>query len=108
MLPRGDEEVDIIPLARPITPATARGRIELEDEDWMPSGAPLATDEQQAEIDAVLDSVLAGDREPAALQAFGNTGLLRIVARFPGPLEILRRDLRSLPPPRPTARSSGW
>src|SRR5690606_7541389 len=30
---RGDEDVEIISLAAPITPATARGRIELEDED---------------------------------------------------------------------------
>ncbi|MEX1366557.1 MAG: hypothetical protein AB1Z98_25760, partial [Nannocystaceae bacterium] len=98
-LPHGDEDVEIISLARPITPATARGRIELEDEDWMPSGAPLANDEQQHEIDAVLDAVLSGDRDPTDLLAFDNAGMLRVVARFPGPLEILRRDLRSLPPP---------
>lgn len=98
-LPRGDEDVEIIPLARPITPTTARGRIELEEEDWMPTGAPLAADGSQAEIDAAIDQVLAGDREVETLLEHGNPALLRLMAQFPGHLEVMRRDLRSLPPP---------
>jgi len=96
---RGDEDVEIISLAAPITPATARGRIELEDEDWVAPGSQLASDSQQGLIDAVIDAVVAGDAGVEALHEHGDAALLRLMAQFPGPLEVLRRDLRALPPP---------
>jgi hypothetical protein len=94
-----EEDVTIISLAAPIMPATARGRIELEDEDWVAPGSQLASDSQQGLIDAVIDAVVAGEADVEALREHGDMALLRLVAQFPGPLEVLRRDLRALPPP---------
>jgi hypothetical protein len=93
------DEVEIISLARPIMPVTARGRIALEDEDWVAPGSQLASDSQQGAIDAVIDAVVAGDADVSTLREHGDAALLRLVAQFPGPLEVLRRDLRALPPP---------
>ncbi|MCX4239560.1 hypothetical protein [Paraliomyxa miuraensis] len=96
----GDEDdVNIISLAAPIMPATARGRIELEDEDWVAPGSQLASDSQQGLIDAVIDAVVAGEAGVDQLQEYGDAAMLRLMSQFPGPLEVLRRDLRSLPPP---------
>ncbi|MCH9683149.1 MAG: hypothetical protein K0V04_17070, partial [Deltaproteobacteria bacterium] len=94
-----DDEVTIISLAQPIMPATARGRIELEDEDWMPPDSPLAADSQHEEIDTLIDAVVSGEASPDQLREHGNAAMLRLMAQFPGPLEVLRRDLHSLPPP---------
>ncbi len=102
VVPKDDDEQDvtIIPLAQPIMPATARGRIELEDEDWMGGeNKVLASDSQQGAIDDVIDAVVTGEATIEQLRELGTPALLRLVAQFPGPLEVLRRDLRSLPPP---------
>lgn len=93
------ENSGIISLAAPIHQSSARGRIELDDDDWTHPGKQLASESDQRRIDAALRSIAEGEGDVEDLRQFGEPGLLRLAAQFPGPLEILRRDLRSLPPP---------
>lgn len=95
------ENSGIIPLSSPIDQPSARGRIQLDEEDWQPPvrGEDPAVDSEQRRIDAALDALGKGESTVATVRAFGTPGLVRLAARFPGPLEVLRRDLRALPPP---------
>ncbi len=78
----------------PVVTASARGRIELDEEDRARSA-----DAGQDRIDAVIEEIIATEASAHKLRAFGNTGLVRLASRFPGPLELIRRDLNALPPP---------
>lgn len=89
----------IIPLASPIDQPSMRGRIELDDDEWDHPGKQLASESQQRRIDTVLRGIATGVTNVSELRAMGEPALLRLAAQFPGPLEILRRDLRALPPP---------
>ena len=94
------ESSGIIPLSSPIDQPSVRGRILLDDEDWTGPSLPHAASEvEQRRIDAVLDSIARGEHDHHALLDFGDPGLARLAAVFPGPLDVLRRDLRALPPP---------
>jgi hypothetical protein len=53
----------------------------------------------QHKVDATLRGIASGAGSIAELRAMGEPALLRLAAQFPGPLEVLRRDLRALPPP---------
>ncbi len=91
----------IVPLSTPLLDNVSRPRIELDDEDRVTQPAPSPEDSTQARADRALDAFLAHE-DPGALrnlQALGEAGLRRLVARFPGPLEVFRRDLGALPPP---------
>jgi hypothetical protein len=93
------ENSGIIPLSSPIDQPSMRGRIELDDEDWSHPGRQLPSESMQHQVDVVLRSISAGGGNIAELRAMGEPALLRLAAQFPGPLEVLRRDLRALPPP---------
>ena len=53
----------------------------------------------QRRIDSLLRSIATGASNISELRAMGEPALLRLAAQFPGPLEVLRRDLKALPPP---------
>ncbi|MFO0632366.1 MAG: hypothetical protein U0168_05910 [Nannocystaceae bacterium] len=89
----------IIPLSSPIDQPSMRGRIELDEEDWAHPGKQLASESMQRRIDSLLRAIAGGSGNVADLRALGEPALLRLAAQFPGLLEILRRDLRALPPP---------
>jgi hypothetical protein len=93
------ENSGIIPLSSPIDQPSMRGRIALEDDDWNHPGKQLASDSMQRRIDALLRSIATGSGNIAELRSLGEPALLRLAAQFPGPLEVLRRDLKALPPP---------
>jgi hypothetical protein len=77
-----------------------RRRIILDEEDVHRDPAVPASDSLEARIDHVLDEIIQREGNSTSdLRAFGAEGLLRLAARFPGPLEVLRRDLNALPPP---------
>ena len=89
----------IIPLSSPIDQPSMRGRIELDDEDWQHPGRSLPSESMQRRVDATLRGLSSGASNIAELRTMGEPALLRLAAQFPGPLEVLRRDLRALPPP---------
>lgn len=94
------ENSGIIPLASPIDQPSVRGRILLDDEDWTrPTTDARASEAEQRRIDALLDGITHGESDFHRLQDFGEPALARLAALFPGPLDVLRRDLRALPPP---------
>lgn len=93
------ENSGIIPLSSPIDQPSMRGRITLEDDDWNHPGKQLASDSMQRRIDTLLRAIATGSGNIAELRALGEPALLRLAAQFPGPLEVLRRDLKALPPP---------
>jgi len=93
------ENSGIIPLSSPIDQPSMRGRIELDDEDWSHPGRQLPSESMQHKVDATLRGIASGGGSLAELRAMGEPALLRLAAQFPGPLEVLRRDLRALPPP---------
>lgn len=93
------ENSGIISLASPIHQGSARGLIELDEDDWTHPGKQLSNESDQRRIDAVLRAIAEGSSDVEDLREFGEPALLRLAAQFPGPLEVLRRDLRSLPPP---------
>jgi hypothetical protein len=93
------ENSGIIPLSSPIDQPSMRGRIALDDDDWNHPGKQLASESMQRRIDALLRSIATGSGNLAELRALGEPALLRLAAQFPGPLEVLRRDLKALPPP---------
>ncbi|HET6582605.1 MAG TPA: hypothetical protein VFG69_04145, partial [Nannocystaceae bacterium] len=93
------ENSGIIPLSSPIDQPSMRGRIALEDDDWNHPGKQLASESMQRRIDSLLRSIATGASNISELRALGEPALLRLAAQFPGPLEVLRRDLKALPPP---------
>ncbi len=93
------ENSGIIPLSSPIDQPSMRGRITLEDDDWNHPGKQLASDSMQRRIDTLLRAIATGSGNISELRALGEPALLRLAAQFPGPLEVLRRDLKALPPP---------
>jgi hypothetical protein len=93
------ENSGIIPLSSPIDQPSMRGRIELDDEDWSHPGRQLPSESMQRRVDAALRGIATGGGTVAELRSMGEPALLRLAAQFPGALEVLRRDLRALPPP---------
>lgn len=93
------ENSGIIPLSSPIDQPSMRGRIELDDEDWSHPGRQLPSESMQRRVDAALRGIASGGGTVAELRGMGEPALLRLAAQFPGALEVLRRDLRALPPP---------
>lgn len=94
----------IIPLSSPInhpaepTQGTVRGRILIDDEDLDHTDAPPPTEDTQA-IEFALMSVTREDGNLDEIRALGEPALRMLASRLPGPLEVLRRDLRALPAP---------
>ena len=94
------ENSGIISLASPIDQPSARGRITLDDEeDWSAQEVDDADPAERRAIDGVLAALSRGEADVDDLRSLGEAGLRGLVAQFPGPLEVLRRDLRALPPP---------
>lgn len=89
----------IVSLSSPIDQPTIRGRISLDDEDWDEDEPPAPSEAARHRIDAMLRAISAGDATAEDLESFGEPAFMRLAAQFPGPLEVLRRDLRALPPP---------
>jgi HEAT repeat protein len=85
-----------VSLSSPIVEQAARARVTLDDEDRV---APPRTTEDDARIDGLVDDLRAGEDVGAELVAMGPRAMERLTDRFPGPLEVLRRDLGALPPP---------
>lgn len=95
------ESSGIIPLSTPLGGSelpTARGNIHFEPEDLSPT-QHAGHDVEIRRIDASLLSLAKGELDVSAFAELGELGLERLAAHFPGPLEVLRRDLRALPPP---------
>ena len=96
-----DESDDggIIPLSSPIDQPTVRGRIMIDDEefDQDPLDSPDWGDIH--EIETALRALSREEGNLDQLRALGESGLRALAARIPGPLEVLRRDLRALPAP---------
>ncbi len=88
----------IAPLSEPLLDAPARPTIALDPEDRQGTNAPDAAVER---IDELIETVETHEdpRSIAQLAALGPAALSRFAARFPGPIEVLRRDLAALPPP---------
>lgn len=93
------ENSGIISLAPPIDQPTARGRILLDDEDWDDSPIEETSVAQRRAIDGVLSALARQEADIEDLRALGDAGLRGLASIFPGSLEVLRRDLRALPPP---------
>ncbi len=94
------ENSGIISLASPIDQPSARGRITLDDdEDWSARDADEADESERRAVEGVLTALARGEADVDDLRALGEAGLRGLAAQFPGPLEVLRRDLRALPPP---------
>lgn len=90
----------IIPLSTPISSGTTRGRIVLDEEEVGDHpGADLGSQSLEARIDHVIERAVHSNVGVHDLEAFGEPGLLRLAARFPGPLDVLRTGLSNLPPP---------
>jgi hypothetical protein len=96
--PRLDDSDDLsfISLAPPIH-ETVRGQIQLDAEDW--GDVVAASSEHERQVDVLLGEIGAGNGDLDALRALGEHALSRLADQFPGPIEVLRRDLRALPPP---------
>lgn len=90
---------EIISLATPLAQSSVRGRIALEDEDWVGPQAEPSPDSLATHVDALLEAMARGEERLRELRDIGDLAWQRLAARFPGPLDVLRRDLRSLPPP---------
>jgi HEAT repeat protein len=93
------ENSGIISLSSPIGQASARGKIELDEEDKTPAAEPESDESRLDAIDKAIDAVARRGAELQELSRYEEEGLARLAALFPGPLEVLRRDLRALPPP---------
>ncbi|MBC8069545.1 MAG: HEAT repeat domain-containing protein, partial [Deltaproteobacteria bacterium] len=93
------ENSGIIPLSSPIEQPSMRGRIELDEDEWTHPGRQLASESMQRRVDGLLRTIASGSGDVGELRQMGEPAMLRLAAQFPGPLEILRRDLRALPPP---------
>lgn len=90
---------DIISLATPLAQASVRGRISLEDEDWVGPEKASSPDSLTSHVDGLIDAMTRGEDHVAQLRDIGDLAWQRLASKFPGPLEVLRRDLRSLPQP---------
>ncbi len=94
------ENSGIIPLAPPIDQPTARGRIVLDEEDLAEDDQPPPPDDNvRRAVDGVLSALANKEADVDDLRELGEAGLRGLASRFPGPLEVLRRDLRALPAP---------
>ncbi len=89
----------ITPLAAPINPQTTRGQLVFEEEEATEVSRVPPSDSMEARIDACLQSALGGGATVGEVMGFGERALLRIAARFPGPIDVFRRDLDTLAPP---------
>jgi hypothetical protein len=89
----------ITPLSIPLTQGTARGQLVFEEEAVTEVKEPPPSDSIEARIDACLQSAMGGGASAADVLRFGDKALLRVAARFPGPIDVFRRDLDSLPAP---------
>lgn len=94
-----DEARGITPLSTPLVGMTTRGRLQFEDEEETEVKEAPAADSMEARIDACLQSAMGGGASVRELMQFGERALIRIAGRFPGPIDVFRRDLDSLPPP---------
>lgn len=90
----------IIPLSSPIDQPTVRGRIMIDDEELDDLDGPDSPDfDDLHEIETALRALAREEGSLDKLRALGEPGLRALAARIPGPLEVLRRDLRALPAP---------
>jgi hypothetical protein len=89
----------ITPLSTPIGPPTTRGSLVFDDEDPTKIEQPPPADSIEARVDACLQSAMGGGASASELLQFGEKALIRIASRFPGPIDVFRRDLDTLPPP---------
>ncbi|NVB40090.1 hypothetical protein G6O69_19750 [Pseudenhygromyxa sp. WMMC2535] len=73
--------------------ASMRGRIQLDDEDRP------RRDDTKAEIDAAIQEAMRGSGSAIEhLLRLGDPAFRRIIKKFPGELDVARRDLDALPP----------
>ncbi len=96
-----DESDDggIIPLSSPIDQPTIRGRILIDDEELDEPLPSTTAHVQQRVIDDALHTLARDETRLGELRGLGEAGLRGLAAGLPGPLEVLRRDLRALPAP---------
>jgi HEAT repeat protein len=93
-------DAGIISLAAPMGGPTARGRLDLDEVAGVDSRRRDLEDEARNEaIDRAVEAVARGHSDPGTLAEYGDAAAIRLAVAFPGPLEVLRRDLRALPPP---------
>ena len=96
-LPKADSS-GITSLSSPLLPPSIRGHLLFEDDPEDGESPRLTEHARIEEIDDALDAVQRGDATVESLRPFGEDLLLRVTDRFPGPLDILRRQVDQLPP----------
>jgi hypothetical protein len=94
-----DSASEIISLSTPLAQSSMRGRIALEAEDYVRQDEPGDNPSLASHVDTIVDAIARGEDRIAELRDIGEVGWTGLAARFPGPIEVLRRDLRALPPP---------
>ncbi|RMG94777.1 MAG: hypothetical protein D6705_15220 [Deltaproteobacteria bacterium] len=96
--PPGATRPGIAPLAEPLLDAPARPTVALDAEDRIAEPQPATAD---AEVGELLDAIVAHEdpRAVARLVELGPAALAAFAGRFPGPIEVIRRDLATMPPP---------
>lgn len=96
------DDAGIIPLASPISQpsVSARGRIMIDDEELAaePKSAEVDLGEQRA-VRGLLDALARKEADVEDIRQLGDPAMRALAQSLPGPLEVLRRDLRALPPP---------
>ena len=90
----------VVSLGAPLTQSSSRGHLLLDAEDRVaappPTSAPSGPD--RSVIDGAIDAAIRSPEAIPALLALGEPAFERIASRFPGPLDLMRRDLDALPP----------
>lgn len=90
----------MVPLGPPLTQNSSRGALVFDDEDRVDDSQERMSTQVQdrARIDAAIDDAIRNPEAIPRLLELGEPALARVAARFPGPLDLLRRDLNALPP----------
>ncbi len=88
---------EVISLSNPLMQTSSRGKITIDKEDRL-DPQRHNPDSLGAQIDSVIAAVERGDTPVSALFRFGSDAMQRVAARFPGEIDVLRRDMSALPP----------
>lgn len=88
------------PLGTPLMqPPIGRGGLVLDEEDRHDDRGERSSEQIPREVlDHTIDAAMSDPTAIPALLELGEPALSRLATRFPGPLDVAKRDLSSLPP----------